>query len=172
MEGKSEENKKIAQSAYSYLENQSNANKYIPNYIDKDAIKEYIVGKEEYYYKYNQKRIEYPKMYIIGEQQIIPIGEYKYMQAVTVSEYDIKLNNMKKIQLTESTTVNLVEYLSKLIEKNEANTSKIEEYIKSNNTIKIDDNKDFYITDLTVTYSNEETISILYLSIDGYLLQK
>ena len=79
---------------------------------------------------------------------------------------------MKKIQLTESTTVNLVEYLSKLIEKNEANTSKIEEYIKSNNTIKIDDNKDFYITDLTVTYSNEETISILYLSIDGYLLQK
>lgn len=168
----SEENKKIAQSAYSYLENQSNANKYIPNYIDKDAIKEYIVGKEEYYYKYNQKRIEYPKMYIIGEQQIIPIGEYKYMQAVTVSEYDIKLNNMKKIQLTESTTVNLVEYLSKLIEKNEANTSKIEEYIKSNNTIKIDDNKDFYITDLTVTYSNEETISILYLSIDGYLLQK
>lgn len=168
----SEENKKIVQSAYSYLENQSDANKYIPNYIDKDAIKEYIVGKEEYYYKYNQKRIEYPKMYIIGEQQIIPIGEYKYMQAVTVSEYDINLNNMKKIQLTESTTVNLVEYLSKLIEKNEANTSKIEEYIKSNNTIKIDDNKDFYITDLTVTYTNEETISILYLSIDGYLLQK
>lgn len=168
----SEENKKIVQSAYSYLENQSDANKYIPNYIDKDAIKEYIVGKEEYYYKYNQKRIEYPKMYIIGEQQIIPIGEYKYMQAVTVSEYDINLNNMKKIQLTESTTVNLVEYLSKLIEKSEANTSKIEEYIKSNNTIKIDDNKDFYITDLTVTYTNEETISILYLSIDGYLLQK
>lgn len=168
----SEENKKIAQSAYSYLENQSDANKYIPNYIDKDAIKEYIVGKEEYYYKYNQKRIVYPKMYIIGEQQIIPIGEYKYMQAVTVSEYDINLNNMKKIQLTESTTVNLVEYLSKLIEKSEANTSKIEEYIKSNNTIKIDDNKDFYITDLTVTYTNEETISILYLSIDGYLLQK
>lgn len=168
----SEENKKIAQSAYSYLENQSDANKYIPNYIDKDAIKEYIVGKEEYYYKYNQKRIEYPKMYIIGEQQIIPIGEYKYMQAVTVSEYDINLNNMKKIQLTESTTVNLVEYLSKIIEKNETNASKIEEYIKSNNTIKIDDNKDFYITDLTATYTNEETISILYLSIDGYLLQK
>lgn len=169
----SEENKKIAQSAYSYLENQSDANKYIPNYIDKDAIKEYIVGKEEYYYKYNQKRIEYPKMYIIGEkQQIVPIGEYKYMQEVTVSEYDIKLNDMKNIQLTESTTVNLVEYLSKIIEKNETNASKIEEYIKSNNTIKIDDNKDFYITDLTATYTNEETINILYLSIDGYLLQK
>lgn len=169
----SEENKKIAQSAYSYLENQSDANKYIPNYIDKDAIKEYIVGKEEYYYKYNQKRIEYPKMYIIGEkQQIVPIGEYKYMQEVTVSEYDIKLNDMKNIQLTESTTVNLVEYLSKIIEKNETNASKIEEYIKSNNTIKIDDNKDFYITDLTATYTNEETINILYISIDGYLLQK
>lgn len=169
----SEENKKIAQSAYSYLEDQSDANKYIPNYIDKDDIKEYIVGKEEYYYKYNQKRIEYPKMYIIGEkQQIVPIGEYKYMQEVTVSEYDIKLNDMKNIQLTELTTVNLVEYLSKIIEKNETNASKIEEYIKSNNTIKIDDNKDFYITDLTVTYTNEETINILYLSIDGYLLQK
>ena len=169
----SEENKKIAQSAYSYLERQKNTDKYIPSYIDKDAVQKYMVDEEEYYYKYTSKTIRYPTMYIIGDnQQVVPVGEYKYIQAVSVSEYNEEINAMKKINLTNSTTIDLTGYLSKIIEINEINENNIEGYIKSNNTIKIDKNKDFYITELSLTYNGEEKSKIMYLSIDGYVLQK
>ena len=112
-------------------------------------------------------------MYIIGDnQQVVPVGEYKYIQAVSVSEYNEEINAMKKINLTNSTTIDLTEYLSKIIEINEINENNIEGYIKSNNTIKIDENKDFYITELSLTYNGEEKNKIMYLSIDGYVLQK
>lgn len=169
----SEENKKIAQSAYLYLEKQDDADKYIPSYIDENAVEEYMADEKEYYYKYTSKTIQYPEMYIIGDnQQVVPIGEYKYMQEASVSEYNEEINAMKKINLTNSTTIDLTGYLSKIIEINEINEDNIEEYIKSNNTIKIDENKDFYITKLSLTYNGEEKNKIMYLSIDGYVLQK
>lgn len=169
----SEENKKIAQSAYLYLEKQDDADKYIPSYIDENAVEEYMADEKEYYYKYTSKTIQYPELYIIGDnQQVVPIGKYKYMQEASVSEYNEEINAMKKINLTNSTTIDLTGYLSKIIEINEINEDNIEEYIKSNNTIKIDENKDFYITKLSLTYNGEEKNKIMYLSIDGYVLQK
>lgn len=170
----SEENKKLARSAYSYLEKQVDSYKYIPSYINKEEIRNYIIDNNNYYDKYKSKNksVEYPDKYILGEEKVVCVEQYKYIQPFTISEYDSSLNDMQNLQLTNSKKVDLREYISKVIEQREKSENNANLYIKGNNKIKIDENRDLYINRINLTYKESENIQIEYLTIEGYILIK
>ena len=45
-------------------------------------------------------------------------------------------------------------------------------YVETNNVIKIDENRDFYITNLRMRYTDQKPTKISYFTIKGYVLQK
>lgn len=170
----SEENKKLARSAYSYLEKQVDSYKYIPSYINKEEIRNYIIDNNNYYDKYKSKNksVEYPDKYILGEEKVVCVEQYKYIQPFTISEYDSSLNDMQNLQLTNSKKVDLREYISKVIEQREKSENNANLYIKENNKIKIDEDRDLYINRINLTYKESGNIQIEYLTIEGYILIK
>ena len=166
----SEDNKKTAWSAYIYLSNQKNAKKYIPNYIDEEQINEYMTSKKDGYESdLYSTSVKYPEMYIIGEEEFIPVGEYKYIKKTYSSTYDKSINGMKDFELTNSIKVDFKEFVNNIIKARETSEKNANDYIEANKIIKIDDNADFYITDLDLTYKNEQ---IRFFSVDGYILKK
>lgn len=166
----SEDNKKTAWSAYIYLSNQKNAKKYIPNYIDEEEINEYMTSKKDGYESdLYSTSVKYPEMYIIGEEEFIPVGEYKYIKKTYSSTYDKSINGMKDFELTNSIKVDFKEFVNNIIKARETSEKNANDYIEANKIIKIDDNADFYITDLDLTYKNEQ---IRFFSVDGYILKK
>lgn len=166
----SEDNKKTAWSAYIYLSDQKNAKKYIPNYIDEEEINEYMTSKKDGYESdLYSKSVRYPEMYIIGEDEFIPVGEYKYTKKTYSSTYDKSINGMKDFELTNSIKVDFKEFVNNIIKARETSEKNANDYIEANKIIKIDDNTDFYITDLDLTYKNEQ---IRFFSVDGYILKK
>ena len=166
----SEDNKKIACSAYIYLSDQKNAKKYIPNYIDEEEINEYMTSKKDGYESdLYSTSVKYPEMYIIGEEEFIPVGEYKYIKKTYSSTYDKSINGMKGFELTNSIKVDFKEFVNNIIKARETSEKNANDYIEANKIIKIDDNADFYITDLDLTYKNEQ---IRFFSVDGYILKK
>lgn len=166
----SEDNKKTAWSAYIYLSDQKNAKKYIPNYIDEEEINEYMTSKKDGYESdLYSTSVKYPEMYIIGEEEFIPVGEYKYIKKTYSSTYDKSINGMKDFELTNSIKVDFKEFVNNIIKARETSEKNANDYIEANKIIKIDDNTDFYITDLDLTYKNEQ---IRFFSVDGYILKK
>ena len=163
----SDENKEIAKSAYDYLKRQNDSDKYIPNYVSEDEMDKSTKDNRNYYNDYVQyKNVEYSKSYG-KEEPIIPIGGYRYLQAIAASEYNQKLENFRNIKFIGSVTINLEEYISKVIEENNEKG-----YVETNNVIKIDENRDFYITNLRMRYTDQKPTKISYFTIKGYVLQK
>ena len=75
--------------------------------------------------------------------------------------------NFRNIKFIGSVTINLEEYISKVIEENNEKG-----YVETNNVIKIDENRDFYITNLRMRYTDQKPTKISYFTIKGYVLQK
>ena len=169
----SDENKNIAKSAYKYLIRENNSIKYIPSYIDDEAIKNYNKSDNYSYTNYlHYEYIDYPKTYGYSENEIIPIEEYKKIQPVRVTEADKQLNTITNISLTNSVTVDLREYISKIVEEDKVSDKNVQEYIKLNHKIKADENTDFYITKFNLNYANPRAVYVSYLVIEGYILYK
>lgn len=169
----SDENKNIAKSAYKYLIRENNSIKYIPSYIDDEAIKNYNKSDNYSYTNYlHYEYIDYPKTYGYSENEIIPIEEYKKIQPVRVTEADKQLNTITNISLTNSVTVDLREYISKIVEEDKISDKNVQEYIKLNHKIKVDENTDFYITKFNLNYANPRAVYVSYLVIEGYILYK
>lgn len=169
----SDENKNIAKSAYKYLIRENNSIKYIPSYIDDEAIENYNKSDNYSYTNYlHYEYIDYPKTYGYSENEIIPIEEYKKIQPVRVTEADKQLNTITNISLTNSITVDLREYISKIVEEDKISDKNVQEYIELNHKIKVDENKDFYITKFNLNYANPRAVYVSYLVIEGYILYK
>lgn len=169
----SDENKNIAKSAYKYLIRENNSIKYIPSYIDDEAIENYNKSDNYSYTNYlHYEYIDYPKTYGYSENEIIPIEEYKKIQPVRVTEADKQLNTITNISLTNSVTVDLREYISKIVEEDKVSDKNVQEYIKLNHKIKVDENTDFYITKFNLNYANPRAVYVSYLVIEGYILYK
>ena len=169
----SDENKNIAKSAYKYLIRENNSIKYIPSYIDDEAIKNYNKSDNYSYTNYlHYEYIDYPKTYGYSENEIIPIEEYKKIQPVRVTEADKQLNTITNISLTNLVTVDLREYISKIVEEDKVSDKNVQEYIKLNHKIKVDENTDFYITKFNLNYANPRAVYVSYLVIEGYILYK
>lgn len=169
----SDENKNISKSAYNYLIRENNSIKYIPSYIDDEAIKNYNKSDNYSYTNYlHYEYIAYPKTYGYSENEIIPIEEYKKIQPVRVTEADKQLNTITNISLTNSITVDLREYISKIVEEDKVSDKNVQEYIELNHKIKVDENTDFYITKFNLNYANPRAVYVSYLVIEGYILYK
>ena len=113
-----------------------NAKKYIPNYIDEEEINEYMTSKKDGYESdLYSTSVKYPEMYIIGEEEFIPVGEYKYIKKTYSSTYDKSINGMKDFELTNSIKVDFKEFVNNIIKARETSEKNANDYIEANKII-------------------------------------
>lgn len=162
----SEENKIVAKSAYNYLQRQDDASKYIPTYINREELRSYDTEEDDYYKKYEY--VSYSRI----PEDFISVEEYRRMKLVNASVSDQELYNMQNVELAKSITLEIRHYLSQIIENDKISDRRAREYIEANNIIKIDENTNFYINDLSLSYNISGTVYINHFTISGYILQK
>ncbi len=159
--------KDTVESAYNYLETQDDGKKYIPDYIPKDILKNnknYFYDRTDYIY------------YNASSNMAIPVQGYKYIQeANDISYYKINDESLREIYLDNKVCINIENYILNIINEKKANKRNIEDYIKKNAVINIDEQKDLYIKSISIRYIKEENITIDNIEsvyITGYVLTK
>lgn len=146
-------------SAYNYLVNNLNGEKYLPTYIDKTKI-------EFDHYSYLDDR-----GYINFDNKVkeIDISEYNKISKITIYEslYSShkKLDELsfKELNIYDNSILkeNLLLYLNIVLDK-----GNVSDYV-----VKLDDNYTLFIDSLYITY-DKETRELSRLEIDGYILIK
>lgn len=162
-----DENKDVAKSAYNYLMRKDDSSKYIPNYVNGEELRKNNTNDNDYYYE----RYEYID-YSGVDEEFIQIEGYRRMKPASTSASGQELYNMKNIKLTKSDTFDIRYYLSRIIENGKISKINARKYIEANNIIKIDEDADFYITNLSLSYKASGTVYINYFTMSGYILQK
>lgn len=160
-----EEQKEIVLSSYYYLINQEDGKKYIPEYLEEETIKD----KEKYYNINTTKNITYT----MPEDGVIYIAGYSYIEPINTFCY--KGNELKKLELNKACTIDITEYILDIIKENEKSSDDAQKYIIENRVLKVNDTRDLYIKDLSITYTERENITednINYVRINGYVLIK
>lgn len=160
-----EEQKEIVLSSYYYLINQEDGKKYIPEYLEEETIKD----KEKYYNINSTNNITYT----MPEDGVIYIAEYSYIEPINTFCY--KGNELKKLELNKACSIDITEYILDIIKENEKSSDDAQKYIIENRVLKVNDTRDLYIKDLSITYTERENITednINYVRINGYVLIK
>lgn len=160
-----EEQKEIVLSSYYYLINQEDGKKYIPEYLEEETIKD----KEKYYNINSTNNITYT----MPEDGVIYIAGYSYIEPINTFCY--KGNELKKLELNKACTIDITEYILDIIKENEKSSDDAQKYIIENRVLKVNDTRDLYIKDLSITYTERENITednINYVRINGYVLIK
>jgi len=160
------EYKQKAISSYKYLK-YNNGEKYIPEYIEKgnlaDELKEYYgysaVSHVEHIYFYENTDYINVKEY----STIIKVNQRNSSNNTMVQFDDYNGNFIIKTDIKDAVT--------DIIEVNNSKEQDVKEYITENRIIKLDDNKDLYLTSFNLQYykTNNE---IILVSLGGYILQK
>lgn len=160
-----EEQKEIVLSSYYYLINQEDGKKYIPEYLEEETIKD----KEKYYNINSTNNITYT----MPEDGVIYIAGYSYIEPINTFCY--KGNELKNLELNKACTIDITEYILDIIKENEKSSDDAQKYIIENRVLKVNDTRDLYIKDLSITYTERENITednINYVRINGYVLIK
>ena len=168
------EDKEKAASAYRYLCMQDDFDKYLPEYLSKEDIENQIFEEKEYL-KYEKYNYEYGNIYYESDNdEMINVEEYKNVKYVQEYLYDAEESELESFSLNEQASINIKDYILNAINQEREDMSGTE-YIEQNNVLKIDDNKDFRITTLNISYemeTNGKLNNINFISIDGYILVK
>lgn len=173
----SEENKRIAKSAYLYIRGQENAEKYIPSYLSKDLLESQFVQNSNLYdgqYNYKNEETKFIK-YIIDSDGVVPIAGYSRMQKVSQYFYNINKDELGLIPLNSNWTIDMKEYILELVEKNKISYTEANQYIIDNRLLKIRDDRDFYITEFIIEYTIDKEgnlTKINHWELEGYILIK
>ena len=145
--------------------NQEDGKKYIPEYLEEETIKD----KEKYYNINSTNNITYT----MPEDGVIYIAGYSYIEPINTFCY--KGNELKKLELNKACTIDITEYILDIIKENEKSSDDAQKYIIENRVLKVNDTRDLYIKDLSITYTERENITednINYVRINGYVLIK
>ena len=148
---------------YSYIDYELDAEKYLPNYIDKDKIRHTYID-----YKTDAERnINYQ-----NREKEFDIEGYTKFKSLDVSEYHygnpVKVNNLTldDLYLTNTATdKEIIETFKRYL----ANEMEAEEI--TNNVVILNDNYKYYITYFNMNY-NIALQEISNVTIEGYLLIK
>ncbi|MBQ2938021.1 MAG: DUF4153 domain-containing protein [Clostridia bacterium] len=157
-----DEEKEKVKSAYKYLLDQVDNEKYIPNYLsdeDKNKMNTYsnhVSGKKVKKYISLNKELE------------LNVEEYKnisYVKAETENFDD----TLELEEIDEK--IDLEGLVAELIKNKDISNTKVNEYFEKNNIVRINDTKDMFISNIYIRYYDDSE-SIENLTIKGYLLEK
>ena len=145
--------------------NEYETNKKIKEELNKiDMPNWYIYDRTDYIY------------YNASLNMAIPVQGYKYIQeANDISYYKINDESLREIYLDNKVCINIENYILNIINEKKANKRNIEDYIKKNAVINIDEQKDLYIKSISIRYIKGENITIDNIEsvyITGYVLTK
>jgi len=166
----SEEAKKKAAGAYRYLRYDTEGEKHIPNYIDKEALNNYNLYLEDRPY-YEKAELDSYVNYN-NYNADIPVEGYKTLRTVHYYKYayneEFKIENMDTRDFEDYNEEYRIEIKNNLIllVKRAMEEEKITEQ-----SIKLSESKTLWINSFNLRY-NKDTNQITNLSIDGYLLKK
>lgn len=164
-----EEQKNIVKGAYYYLNTQDNKEKYIPEYISKNDD---ILNDNMYSYKNSYtKRISYT----VPTEEITDIKNYSYLKEIKTSYYGYKDASLNDFRLNNDLSINIEEYILQMISNNNESKYSVNEYIKNNKILRINETMDLYIKDIEVSYETQKDKNIndvTYVYISGYILIK
>ena len=152
----SKESKIRISGAYKYLV-RNDASEYIPEYI-----KQY---KEDIYNNYYDEDYDNFQHIYFDNSEMVDIREYSKLTAIYTYGDSANLgfyatNNRNNIMVATD--------IGNLLE-NAIHSGNVEEYLRNNSLIKIDDTRDIYIRNLIASY-NEDTNEVDNISVDAYLL--
>ncbi len=149
-------------SAYRYLEQEVNGDKYIPEYLSEELIKEinsfYKEGKNDYArYQYFSRR----------KDLNLDISDYR-----KISKMETNKTLYGKTTVLEINEKNLdfSDFLNQVIQKHKESKLEAENYFDENNLINLNETEDFYMEYISLRYEDEGEIETF--SIEGYLLEK
>lgn len=160
------EDKQKAISAYKYLK-YNNGEKYIPEYIEKGNLADEL---KEYYGYSAVSHIEH--IYFYENTDYINVKEYSTI--IKVNQRNSSNNTMVQFDDYNGNFIiktDIKDAVTDIIEVNNSKNQDVKEYITKNRVIKLDDNKDLYLTNFNLQYykTNNE---IILVSLGGYILQK
>lgn len=146
----------VFNSAYKYLNLQTDSEKYITSYYKEKKTQ--INNMDSKNSNNTRKTIKYS-----NEEELVNVSEYSYFKEVS---YKINQKNQ-----TEAEYQVVLNFCKDILNKNSENVD-ISKHIKSNeNIIKVDNNISIYISSITIYYyQNTQEIDYIYLS--GYQLKK
>ncbi len=157
-----ETEKAKVKSAYRYLEQEVNGDKYIPEYLSEELIKEinsfYKEGKNDYVrYRYFSRR----------KDLNLDISDYR-----KISKMETNKTLYGKTTVLEINEKNLdfSDFLNQVIQKHKESKLEAENYFDENNLINLNETEDFYMEYISLRYEDEGEIETF--SIEGYLLEK
>ncbi len=157
-----ETEKAKVKSAYRYLEQEVNGDKYIPEYLSEELIKEinsfYKEGKNDYVrYQYFSRR----------KDLNLDISDYR-----KISKMETNKTLYGKTTVLEINEKNLdfSDFLNQVIQKHKESKLEAENYFDENNLINLNETEDFYMEYISLRYEDEGEIETF--SIEGYLLEK
>lgn len=157
-----DEEKGKVKSAYKYLLDQLNSEKYIPNYLsdeNKNKIKEYSSYT-------SGKKVK--KYITVNKELELNVEEYKNISYVTVE----KENFEDTLKLEDSDEeIDIEELVAELIKNKDISNTKVNKYFEENNIVKINNTEDIFISYMYIRYYDDSK-SIEDLKIKGYLLER
>lgn len=160
------EYKQKAVSAYKYLK-YNNGENYIPEYIEKGEL----ANELKKYYGYSAvSNVEH--IYFYENTDYINVKEYSTI--IKVNQRNSSNNTMVQFDDYNGNFIiktDIKDAVTDIIEVNNSKEQDVKEYITKNRIIKLDDNKDLYLTSFNLQYykTNNE---IILVSLGGYILQK
>lgn len=172
-----EKEKSNIYSAYRYLKNSQNGEKYINKILTNEDIEKIktFSGTQYDYESYNNGETVYIYNYLNIE--VINIKGYSKLYPVSLNDYDnINGVNLKKakVQFENSSgnmEIDLYDEINNYIDQYLNNEKYFSEYFKNNNIIMIDDNTSLILYKINISY-NESKKQVKNYSISGYLLEK
>lgn len=138
------------------------------NYYDRTTNNYYDENDERTVYQYYNAKLKdldisnYSKIDIVSKY----ISNYTNKENEDILKTYIEINDHQT-----SIDIDLNELVNKLVEAYKISSATSERIFNENKLLKIDNNRDLYITELTLDF-NEETGKIESLSLDGYVLEK
>lgn len=165
----SKEDRKKAQGAYYYLKGQKGQEKYIPSYISEESFEESygidkdIILRNDIFFSPNK------------DESVVSVEGYNRIKEITKNLYLSDVKELQDINLDDVYSIDMEDYIEKLVELNKKSKSDTRDYILNNRKIKINDDRDLYIKSLDLSYTLNEDgklKSIDYWNLEGYMLIK
>lgn len=164
-----QDEKAKAKSAYRYLKESNSREKYIPQYI-KTAKLDSELG-DDYYSNNSYRTFNYSD----EKESVVDVQGYNRIKTIKLYLSKLNVEDLKNTRLDNTFTIDMRNYIEKLITLNNSSKEVAENYMINNRTLKIKDDRDFRITSIYINYpddDDENLNEIEYISIEGYMLIK
>lgn len=168
----SEDEKQKVVGAYDYLQGNVQYSKDIPSYISAEKIDKirYEINNSTDYLDDGDRSRKYISKYNSAEIDLdIDVRNYSRIASVSMYNYNNDTSNLYfRNSKNVTVKVDLTDFINSLIN---LPNDKFQTKFEQNNIVKVDDNKDLYITSINITYDPSNN-KIESLGIKGYLLYK